>query len=35
MEVGYYDSLDDQAGRNPAIPNSSFRYLTGYQRQLW
>jgi hypothetical protein len=34
-EVGYYDSLDDQAGRNPSIPNSSFRYLTGYQRQLW
>jgi hypothetical protein len=34
-EVGYYDSLDDQAGHNPAIPNSSFRYLVGYQQQPW
>ncbi|MBI3606594.1 MAG: hypothetical protein HY207_01335 [Nitrospirae bacterium] len=34
-EVGYYDSLADRAGRDPAIPNSSFRYLAGYQRQLW
>jgi hypothetical protein len=34
-EVGYYDSLNDQAGHNPAIPNSSFRYLVGYQRQPW
>lgn len=35
LEVGYYDSLSDQAGRNPAIPNSSFRYLVGYQQQPW
>ena len=34
-EVGYYDSLDDHSGRNPAIPNSQFRYLAAYQRQLW
>ncbi len=34
-EVGYYDSLSDRSGRDSAIPNSSFRYLTGYQRQLW
>ena len=34
-EVGYYDSLNDQAGHNPAIPNSSFRYLLGYQQQPW
>jgi len=34
-EVGYYDSLADHAGRDPIIPNSSFRYLAGYQRQLW
>lgn len=34
-EVGYYDSLNDQAGHNPAIPNSSFRYLVGYQQQPW
>ena len=35
LEVGYYDSLSDQAGHNPAIPNSSFRYLAGYQQQPW
>lgn len=35
VEVGYYDSLADRAGRDPTIPNSSFRYLAGYQRQLW
>ena len=35
VEVGYYDSLSDRAGRDPAIPNNSFRYLAGYQRQLW
>ncbi len=34
-EIGYYDSLNDQAGHNPAIPNSSFRYLVGYQQQPW
>jgi len=34
-EVGYYDSLTDHAGHDPIIPNSSFRYLAGYQRQLW
>ena len=34
-EVGYYDSRHDQAGHNPAIPNSSFRYLVGYQQQPW
>jgi len=34
-EVGYYDSLNDQAGHDPAIPNSSFRYLVGYQQQPW
>ena len=35
VEVGYYDSPADRAGRDPAIPNNSFRYLAGYQRQLW
>ncbi|MBI4003169.1 MAG: hypothetical protein HY348_15480 [Nitrospira defluvii] len=34
-EIGYYDSLNDQSGHNPAIPNSSFRYLVGYQQQPW
>jgi hypothetical protein len=35
VEVGYYDSLSDRGGQDSAIPNSSFRYFTGYQRQLW
>lgn len=33
-EIGYYDSLDDRAGTNPAIENSQFRFLLSYQRQL-
>ena len=33
-EVGYDDSLDDRRGTDPAIPNSQFRTLVGYQRQL-
>jgi len=34
LEAGYYDSPDDRAGADPAIPNSQFRTLVGYQRQL-
>lgn len=34
LEGAYYDSLDDRAGRDPAIPNSMLKYLAGYQRQL-
>jgi hypothetical protein len=34
LEVGYYDSRDDNAGINPAIANSEARFLFGYQRQL-
>ena len=34
VEVGYDDSLDDRRGTDPAIPNSEFRTLVGYQRQL-
>ncbi len=33
-EIGYYDSLDDRPGTNPAIENSQFRFLVTYQRQL-
>lgn len=33
-EVGYYDSLDDRSGTNPAVENSQFRFLATYQRQL-
>jgi hypothetical protein len=35
VEIGYYDSIADRPGRDSTIPNSSFRYLAGYQRQLW
>lgn len=34
MEAGYYDSRDDRSGMAPAIENSSFRGLLGYQREL-
>ncbi|MBI4663327.1 MAG: hypothetical protein HY735_31385, partial [Verrucomicrobia bacterium] len=33
-EVGYYDSLEDRPGIDPAIENSQFRFLLTYQRQL-
>jgi hypothetical protein len=33
-EVGYYDSLDDRGGSNPAVENSQIRFLLTYQRQL-
>jgi len=35
LEAAYYDSMDDRPGRDPAIPNSTARYLVGYQRQPW
>ncbi len=34
LEGGHYGSLDDRGGRDPAIPNSEWRVLAGYQRQL-
>jgi hypothetical protein len=34
FEAGYYDSRDDRAGDNMAIPNSQARFLVGYQKQL-
>ncbi len=34
FEMGYYDSRDDRAGDNTAIPNSQARFLMGYQKQL-
>lgn len=33
-EAGYYDSLDDKCGADPLIPNSSLRFLGGFERQL-
>ncbi len=35
VEAAYYDSVDDRSGLDAAIPNSSVRYLVGYQRQPW
>ncbi len=34
VEAGYYDSQDDRQGADPAVPNSQFRFLAGYQRQV-
>jgi hypothetical protein len=34
LEAGYYDSQDDRPGTDPTIPNSQFRFLVGYQREL-
>jgi len=33
-EIGYYDSAENQAGGNPFIKNSEFRFLVGYEREL-
>jgi len=34
VEFGYYDSLDDQNGENPYLPNSEIRVLGGYELEL-
>ncbi len=34
VEAGYNDSQDDRKGIDPAVPNSQFRVLAGYQRQV-
>lgn len=34
LEAGYYDSREDRRGTDPTIPNSQFRLLAGYQREL-
>jgi len=35
LESGYYDSRQDRSGNDPTIPNSQWRFLAGYQRELW
>ncbi len=35
LEAGYYDSMENRRGVDPAIPNSQWRFLAGYQRQPW
>jgi hypothetical protein len=34
LEAGYQESRHDRSGLNPAIENSRFKYLAGYQREL-
>lgn len=34
IEVGYYDSRNDQNGSNPFINNSEFRALVGYEQEI-
>ena len=34
FEAGYYHSRQDEDGDDPVIPNSQFKFLTGYQRQI-
>ncbi len=34
IEMGYYDSRDDRSGKDPFVPNSQFRFLTGYEQEL-
>lgn len=35
LEGGFYDSRDDNDGNDPTIPNPQWRFLAGYQRELW
>lgn len=34
LEVGYYDSVHDQGGRNPLVRPSEYRFLAGFEREL-
>lgn len=34
LEVGYYESADDQSGKDPLINNSEMRYLAGYTQEI-
>lgn len=34
LETGYYDSVEDRDGTNPAVENSQTRFLVGYSRQV-
>ena len=33
-ELAWYDSREDRAGDNPNIPNSQFRWLSGYEQEI-
>ena len=34
LEAGYYDSVKDRNGTDPAVENSQTRFLVGYSRQI-
>ena len=34
-EASFYDSFEDRTGTDPTIPNSQFRGLVGYERELF
>ncbi|EFL51180.1 conserved hypothetical protein [Solidesulfovibrio fructosivorans JJ]] len=34
IELAYYDSIEDQDGRDPNINNSEMRYLVGFAREI-
>jgi len=34
LEIGYYDSADDQGGKNGMVNNSEMRYLAGYKQEI-
>lgn len=34
LEVGYHQARDDKKGTNPFVPNSQWRFLVGYEREL-
>jgi hypothetical protein len=34
VEAGYYDSKEDRDGNDPLLPNSEWRLLLGYEREL-
>ena len=33
VEMAYYDSMEDQSGKDLFIPNSQLRFLTGYEQE--
>jgi len=35
FEAGYYDSVEDAKGTDPAVENSQLKGLVGYSRPLW
>lgn len=35
LETGYYDSLEDRAGKDPLVRNSELRLLGGYELNPW